>query len=143
VARRKRLLTRACCWSTKPPEKWSYPQSDGSGQNAQQEEKADEAAISYPRNATLDKDTGFQSYEPAGVITKQPKKPKGKALSVGDKFLNRIFSSARVEVAHVISGVKRCRIVKDVLRLTKKGIPDVIIEIACGLHNLRVCPSLS
>jgi hypothetical protein len=59
-------------------------------------------------------------------------------LSIGDKFLNRILSSARVEVEHVISGVKRCRIVKDILRLTKKGISDLVMEIACGLHNFRV-----
>jgi len=59
-------------------------------------------------------------------------------LSVGEKFINTIFSSARVMVEHTISGVKRCRIVKDVLRLTKKGISDLVMEIACGLHNLRV-----
>ena len=35
---------------------------------------ADEAQIRYPTNATLDKDTGFQGYEPAGVLTRQPKK---------------------------------------------------------------------
>lgn len=35
---------------------------------------ADEAQIAYPANATLDKDTGFQGYEPAGVQTRQPKK---------------------------------------------------------------------
>lgn len=35
---------------------------------------ADEAAIRYPRTATLDKDTGFQGYEPEGVLTRQPKK---------------------------------------------------------------------
>ena len=41
-------------------------------------------------------------------------------------------------VEHVIAGVKRCRIVKDVLRLTKDGIADLVMEIACGLHNFRV-----
>ena len=41
-------------------------------------------------------------------------------------------------VEHVIAGVKRCRIVKDVLRLTKEGVADLVMEIACGLHNLRV-----
>ena len=35
---------------------------------------ADEGEIAYPTNATLDKDTGFQGYEPAGVLTQQPKK---------------------------------------------------------------------
>jgi hypothetical protein len=57
---------------------------------------------------------------------------------VGEKLCNRIFSSVRVVVEHVIAGVTRCRIVKDVLRLTTKGISDVVMEIACGLHNLRV-----
>ncbi len=41
---------------------------------------ADEAQIAYPVNATRDKDTGFQGYEPAGVLTQQPKKsPKAKS----------------------------------------------------------------
>ncbi len=57
---------------------------------------------------------------------------------MGEKFCNRIFSSVRVVVEHVIAGIKRCRIVKDVLRLTTQGISDVVMEIACGLHNLRV-----
>ena len=41
---------------------------------------ADEAQVCYPTNATLDKDTGFQGYEPAGVLTRQPKKnPKARS----------------------------------------------------------------
>ena len=44
----------------------------------------------------------------------------------------------RIVVENVISGVKRCRIVKDELRLTKEHISDAVMEIACGLHNLRV-----
>lgn len=34
----------------------------------------DEVAINYPRGTTLDKDTGFQGYEPEGIITNQPQK---------------------------------------------------------------------
>jgi len=41
-------------------------------------------------------------------------------------------------VENVIAGVKRCRMVKDVLRLTTDGMSDLVMEIACGLHNLRV-----
>ena len=55
-----------------------------------------------------------------------------------DRCLNHLISSARVIVANVIAGVKRCRIVKDVFRLTTEGISDLVMEIACGLHNLRV-----
>lgn len=100
---------------------------------------ADGAQIWYPTNATLDKDTGFQGYEPARVLTQQPqKKPPGRELSVADRCLNRLISSARVVVENVIAGVKRCRMVKDVLRLTTAGISDLVMEMACGLHNLRV-----
>jgi len=42
------------------------------------DKKAVEAAqVAYPTNATLDKDTGFQGYEPPGTLTLQPKKPPG------------------------------------------------------------------
>jgi len=57
---------------------------------------------------------------------------------VGEQFLNYLFSSARVVVENVLAGVKRCRMVKDVLRLTTEGMADLVMEIACGLHNLRV-----
>jgi hypothetical protein len=57
---------------------------------------------------------------------------------VGKKLLNRILSGVRVRVEHTLAGVKRCRIVKDVLRSTKEGVSDLVMEIACGLHNLRV-----
>ena len=63
---------------------------------------------------------------------------RGKQLTEIDKFLNRLISRVRIVVENVISGIKRCRIVKDELRLTKDKISDVVMEIACGLHNLRV-----
>jgi hypothetical protein len=59
-------------------------------------------------------------------------------LKITLKTNNTFCPTQQYEVEHVISGVKCCRIVKDVLRLIKKGIPDVIMEVAGGLHNLRV-----
>jgi hypothetical protein len=101
--------------------------------------QADEAAIVYPVNATLGKDTGFQGYDPAQVMTWQPKKkPKGRELALEDKVLNSMFASARIVVEHTLAGVKRCRIVKDLFRNTKPGFTDTVMEIACALHNLRV-----
>jgi hypothetical protein len=85
---------------------------------------------SIVRDAPSDK-----SNEKPGGATSEP---KGQELSVEDRFLNHLISSARVVVENVIAGVKRCRIVKDVLRLTKAGMSDLVMEIACGLHNLRV-----
>jgi len=51
--------------------------------------------------------------------------------------LNAIISRVRIIVEHVIAGIKRCRIVKDVYRNTKKHFDDLAMEIACGLHNFR------
>jgi hypothetical protein len=41
---------------------------------------ADDNTITYPSGTTLGKDTGFQGYEPTGVLTFQPKKNQ-KAMS--------------------------------------------------------------
>jgi hypothetical protein len=35
---------------------------------------ADKSKISYPRNASLTQDTGFQGYQPKAVVVEQPKK---------------------------------------------------------------------
>ncbi len=41
---------------------------------------ADESKISYPTNASLTKDTGFEGYEPKDVVTGQPKKSARKRI---------------------------------------------------------------
>jgi hypothetical protein len=98
----------------------------------------DQEQITFPANSILEKDTGYQGYEPEGVITLQPqKKTRGKPRSIEEKSLNTIISRVRIIVEHVISGIKRCRIVKDVFRNTKDGFDDLVMEIACGLHNFR------
>lgn len=98
----------------------------------------DEEQPTLPEGSTLYKDTGFQGYEPEGVQTVQPKKkPRGQELSAQDKKRNRLISKVRVIVEHVLSGVKRCRIVKDILRNTRAGFDDLVMAIACGLHNFR------
>jgi hypothetical protein len=51
---------------------------------------------------------------------------------------NRRLSRIRVRVEHALAGVKRSRSVKDVLRNTKDNYSDLAMEVACGLHNLRV-----
>lgn len=100
---------------------------------------ADEENPTFPKGISLFKDTGFQGYEPGKVITFQPeKKPKGKELPPEVKTSNTLISKIRVVIEHILSGVKRCRIVKDVFRNTKQNFEDLVMEIVCGLHNLRV-----
>jgi hypothetical protein len=85
------------------------------------------------------KDTGFQGYEPEGVTTFQPrKKPKGRELTAEQKEQNHLISSIRIVIEHIIAGIKRCRIVKDLFRNTKAKYDDLVMEIACALHNFRV-----
>ena len=98
----------------------------------------DEEGHEFPEGSTLYKDTGYQGYEPAGVHTRQPKKkPRGRDLTQEEKEQNSLISSMRIVVEHVICGVKRCRIVKDVFRNTREKFADLVMEIACGLHNFR------
>jgi hypothetical protein len=98
----------------------------------------DEEPPTFPEKSTLYQDAGFQGYAPPGVDVRQPKKkPRGKELSTEEKEHNRLISRIRIVVEHVISGIKRCRIVKDVFRNTKEKFDDLVMEIACGLHNFR------
>ena len=72
----------------------------------------DEEDLAFPPGIGLFQDTGFQGYHPPGVDIYQPKKkPKGKDLSEEDKAENKIISSIRIAIEHIIGGVKRCRIV--------------------------------
>jgi len=97
----------------------------------------DEEEYQFPP-CGLFQDTGFQGYKPDQVDTYQPKKkPQGKELTDEEKAENTMIASIRILVEHVIGGVKRCRIVKDVFRNTKTHFADQVMEIACGLHNFR------
>jgi hypothetical protein len=99
---------------------------------------ADDSGVEFPSGSTLLQDTGFQGYEPPGAVVLQPKKkPRGKELTPADRFVNQVISKTRIIVEHVISGIKRSRIVKDVFRNTRDNYDDLVMEIACGLHNFR------
>ncbi|MDD4490132.1 MAG: transposase family protein [Paludibacter sp.] len=99
----------------------------------------DNQPIRFPSGITLWQDTGFLGHKPENVNVMMPvKKPKGKELTPEQKKSNRSISSFRVLVEHAIGGAKRCRIVKDRFRCHKFGFDDLVMELACGLHNLRV-----
>ena len=100
---------------------------------------ADESEITLPKGTTLIKDKGFEGYEVEGASNYQPKKkPKGRELTALERSMNSAISSVRIVVEHVIAGLKRCRVVKDIFRNTKKEYDDLAMELACGLHNFRV-----
>lgn len=98
----------------------------------------DEERTRFPDGTALYRDSAFQGHVVPGTTVHQPKKkPRGGELSADDKEANRLISSCRVVIEHLISGVKRCRVVKDVFRNTKEGFDDLAMELACGLHNYR------
>jgi hypothetical protein len=101
---------------------------------------AEESQLTLPPTATVIKDKGFEGYEvPGGACHYQPqKKPRGEELSPLQKTLNSVIAGVRSVVEHVIAGIKRCRIVKDIFRNTMEQFDDLVMEIACGLHNFRV-----
>lgn len=100
---------------------------------------ADAAPYPLPAQSRLLQDLGFVGFSLDGVVHETPhKKPKGRELTVEQKAENHALAQRRVRIEHVNSSVKRCRIVKDTIRLLKKGLRDVVMEIACALHNFRV-----
>ena len=100
---------------------------------------ADESGLTYPPDALVVKDTGFQGYEPPDCDTLQPKKkPRKRELHPIQKTINQVISRVRVTVEHAIAGVKRCRIVADTFRNWRRGMVDEVMLAASGLHNLRV-----
>jgi hypothetical protein len=103
----------------------------------------DEQPLSFPTGITLWQDTGFLGHTPKNVTVKMPvKKPKGKELSDAQKEENKRISGFRILVEHAIGGVKKCRIVKERFRCRKFGFDDLVMLIACGLHNFRNSMSL-
>lgn len=100
---------------------------------------ADEAKYRFPPGSHLWQDTGFQGYQPEDTHIHQPKKkPKGGQLSETEKAHNRTIAKERIRVEHSIGGSKVFHIVRDIYRNHKQGFADLIMETACGLHNLRL-----
>jgi len=66
------------------------------------------------------------------------KKPRGEELTREQERPPQALHQRRLRIEHVNSSVKRCRIVKDRLRLWKQGVRDLVLEVCCALHNFRV-----
>ena len=100
---------------------------------------ADGNPYPLPAGSWLLQDLGFLAFSLDGVETLTPfKKPRSGTLTVAQKAFNQQLASLRVRIEHVISSVKRCRIVKDVCRLRIAATKDAVMEIACSLHNFRL-----
>jgi hypothetical protein len=84
-------------------------------------------------------DLGFLAFTLPQVESLMPtKKPRGAELTLAHQRANQVLNQRRLRIEHVNSSVKRCRIVKDRIRLWKQGVRDLVMELCCALHNFRV-----
>src|SRR4029434_10635240 len=98
-------------------------------------------ATHYPLAAGIGllQDLGFLSFMlPQVEILMPTKKPRGAELTLEQHLANQALHQRRLRIEHVNSSVKRCRIVKDRIRLWKEGVRDLVMEVCCALHNFRV-----
>jgi hypothetical protein len=106
---------------------------------AWQVETSDAMPYPLPAGSQLLQDLGFLAFTLSDVEILMPtRKPRGKELSVEEQLANQALHQHRLRIEHVNSSVKRCRIVKDRLRLWKEGVRDRVMEICCALYNFRV-----
>jgi DDE superfamily endonuclease len=100
---------------------------------------ADATPYPLPKGSHLLQDLGFLGFKLEQVIIEMPiKKPRGGKLTEEQKATNQALSRRRVAIEHINSSVKRCRMLKDVCRLLRDGMHDLIMEIGCALHNFRL-----
>lgn len=99
----------------------------------------DQAELVFPDQLhCLWVDLGFLAIEAEGVRIIMPdKKPKGKELTGYQTELNSLIASIRIKVEHAIAGIKRLKIIRNQIRLHGWQARDRMMNIACGLHNLR------
>jgi hypothetical protein len=84
-------------------------------------------------------DLGFLAFTlPQVEVLIPTKTPRGQALTLEQQLATEALHHRRRRIEHVNSGAKRCRTVKDRLRLWKQGVQDLVMARCCALHNFRV-----
>ena len=92
-----------------------------------------------PARSRLWQDLGFLAFTlPQVEILMPTKKPRGQELTLAQELANQALHHRRLRIEHVHSSVKRCRVVKDRIRLWKDGVRDLVMDLCCALHNFRV-----
>lgn len=100
---------------------------------------ADESELTFPVGIYLIDDKGYIGYNPEGVHIQRPiKKPKNGEYTLLQKWFNKAISTIRIPIEHVMSGIKRCRIVKERCRYYSRNFRDTVMLLCTALHNLRV-----
>ena len=113
--------------------------SDTYGGRTHDKPIADATLYPLPAGSRLLQDLGFLAFTlPEVAILRPTKKPRGQELTREQQWANQGLNQRRLRIEHVNSSVKRCRVVKDRIRLWKQGVRDLVMELCCALHNFRV-----
>jgi hypothetical protein len=84
-----------------------------------------------PAGSRLLQDLGFLAFTlPQVEILMPTKKPRGRELTREQHLANQALHQRRLRIEYVNSSVKRCRIVKDRIRLWKEGIRDRVMALS-------------
>jgi hypothetical protein len=113
--------------------------SDTYGGRGHDKRIAETTPYPLPAGSRLLQELGFLAFTlPHVEILMPTKTPCGQELTVEQQRAKQGFHHRRLRIEHVNSSVKRCRIVKERLRLWKAGSRDLVMELCCALHNFRV-----
>ena len=100
--------------------------SDTYGGRTHDKRIADATPYPLPASSRLLQDLGFLAFTlPQVEILMPTKKPRGEELTREQQRANQALHHRRLRIEHVNSSVKRCRIVKDRIRLWKEGVRDL------------------
>jgi len=93
-----------------------------------------------PAGSGLLQDLGFLAFTLPDVEILMPtKQPRGREFTLEEKLANQALHHRRLRIEHVNSRVKRCRIVKDRIRLWKAGVRDLVMEHCAVLCTTSAC----
>jgi hypothetical protein len=113
--------------------------SETSGGRVHDKRIAEATPYPLPAGSRLLQDLGFLAFTlPQVEILMPTKKPRGQELTREQHRATQALHQRRLRIEHMHSSVKRCRIVKDRIRLWKEGVRDLVMELCCALHNFRV-----
>src|SRR2546425_971483 len=113
--------------------------SDTYGGRTHDKPIADATLYPLPAGSRLLQDLGFLALTlPQVDILMPTKKPRGQELTGEQQRANQALNQRRLRIEHVHSSVKRCRVVKDRIRLWKAGVRDLVMALRGALHNFRV-----
>jgi len=101
---------------------------------------ADAEQLTFPDKTELLLDLGFEGYQAQSqvILVMPEKKPKKKELTIEQKQSNKENAQKRVIVENVIRQVKVFKAVKDICRYYKSCQRNLIMTLACALHNFAI-----